>query len=297
MDALARAARERPLDRKLVVAPTFGGGRELLRSLARRGHGWVGYEVMTPTALAARLARGALALEGFQALDAFDRQALLDEALDAALTSGPDAGLGELSEGVGFREAVHGSATALRMAGITPSGLRAARIRDYRKRIFLARVLERYETLLRERRRADPATVLAQALAALDQGEGSLADAVGADLLLLAPGLGMRGLAGRFLEALVQRGGRVLETDPVLGVAEPDSVLWSAGEPMGAFSFLHVPESRPTSPVPLELFRAASITDELREVLRRVAARGLPWDEVEIVTPDPGAYGSALHAL
>lgn len=279
----------------------------MLRSLARRGHGWVGYEVMTPTALAARLARGTLAREGFQALDAFDRQALLDEALDGALTSGPDAGLGELSEGVGFREAVHGSVTALRMAGITPAALRSARLRDYRKRMFLARVLERYETLLRERRRADPATVLSQALVALERGGPEaaaaesenrfLADVLGADLLLLAPGLGIRGLTGRFLETLVLRGGRVLETDPILGVAEPDSILWRAGEPAGAFSFLHMPESRPESTVSLELFRAASITDELREVLRRVAARRLPWDEVEIVTPDPAAYGSALHAL
>ncbi|HSG47329.1 MAG TPA: hypothetical protein VLA43_05850, partial [Longimicrobiales bacterium] len=48
---------------------------------------------------------------------------------------------------------------------------------------------------------------------------------------------------------------------------------------------------------PVTLFHAASVTDELREVLRRVVARGLRWDEVEIVTPDPAAYGSALHAL
>jgi CRISPR/Cas system-associated exonuclease Cas4 (RecB family) len=297
VDALAREARERPLERKLVVAPTFGGGRELLRALARRGHGWVGYEVMTPTALAARLARGALALEGFQALDAFDRQALMDEALDGALASGPDAGLGELSEGVGFREAVHGSLTALRMAGVTPAALRAARLRDYRKRMFLTRVLERYETLLRERRRADPATILASAVAALDDAGDGLPAVMGADALLLVPGLGTRGLPGRFLEALVQRGGRVLATDPVMGVPDPDSVLWRAGEPSGAFSYLHVPETRPDmTPLP-ELFRAASVSDELREVLRRVAARGIPWDEVEIVTPDPGAYGSALHAL
>ncbi len=51
------------------------------------------------------------------------------------------------------------------------------------------------------------------------------------------------------------------------------------------------------APVSLDLFHAASVTDELREVLRRVSERGLAWDEVEIVTPDPMAYGSALHAL
>jgi len=285
------------MDRKLVVSPTFGGGRELLRALARRGHGWVGFEVMTPNSLAAWLARGTLAREGLQPTDAFDRQALLDEALDAALAAGLDAGLGDLSEGVGFREAVHGSIIALRMARVTPAKLRASRMRDVRKRAFLARVLERYETLLRERRRADAATVLALAVTALDESGEGLPPTLGADAVLLVPGLGTRGLAGTFLSGLVSRGARVLETDPVVGVTEPDAVLWRAGDPVGSLSYLHAPEQGPGMAVTLGLFRAASITDELREVLRRVTAVGVRWDEVEIVTPDPAAYGSALHAL
>ena len=47
----------------------------------------------------------------------------------------------------------------------------------------------------------------------------------------------------------------------------------------------------------IEIFGAASVRDELREVLRRVMAAGLPWDEVEIVTPDPETYGGTLHAI
>lgn len=47
----------------------------------------------------------------------------------------------------------------------------------------------------------------------------------------------------------------------------------------------------------INLFAAASVYDELRGVLRRALDRGARWDQVEIVTPDPVAYGSALHAL
>ena len=57
VEALLRVARDRPLERKILVAPTFGGGRELLRRLARAGRGWVGFEVTTPRLLALRLAR------------------------------------------------------------------------------------------------------------------------------------------------------------------------------------------------------------------------------------------------
>ncbi|GMV04133.1 MAG: hypothetical protein AMXMBFR53_04140 [Gemmatimonadota bacterium] len=297
LDALARAAGERPLDRKLVVAPTFGGGRELLRCMARRGQGWVGLEVTTPRPLALRLARPALGAEGVTLLDAFDQQAFLDEAMDGALAAGGQGALEELAEGVGFREAVHGSVIALRLAGIGPARVREARIRDFRKRAFLARVLERYETLLRERRRGDTATVLEAALAVLRDGGQGLPRALGADAVHLLPGLGTRGLQGRFLQALVGRGATVLETDPVVGRTPPPGTLWREGEPEGLFSWLHDPASAPDAKGEVAFFRAASLNDELREVLRRVVARGLPWDEVEIVTPDPAAYGSALHAL
>ncbi len=297
VDALGRVARERALDRRLLVAPTFGGGRELLRCLARRGQGWLGFEVTTPRPLALLLARSGLAAEGRRPLDAFDQQALLDEAMDGALASGPGGAFGELSEGVGFREAVHGSVTALRLAGVSPRDVRSARFKDGRKRSWVARVLERYETLLDERGRADTATILSLAVAVLSDEEASLSRALGADAVLLMPGLSSRGLVGRFVEALRRRGADVLESDPVVGRAAPSGVLWRAGEPEGSLSYLHAPVEAPARAAPVELFRAASIHDELREVLRRTVARGLPWDEVEIITPDAAAYGSALHAL
>lgn len=297
VDALARAARERPLDRKLLVAPTFGVGRELLRDLARAHSGWVGFDVTTPRALALRLARGLLSDQGLRPIDGFGRQAMLDEALDGALAAGPDARMGELSEGVGFREGVHGAVIALRAAGVSPAALRPKRLRDGRRKLFLLRVFERYESLLRERRGADAATIFDLAVALLARAEDGMRPE-GADAVLLVPGLTRRGLEGRFLASLQARGARILATDPVVGLEAPEAILWSAGEPEAPLSFLHDPaRADPAASASIELFRAASITDELREVLRRVVARGWAWDQVEIITPSPAVYGSALHAL
>ncbi|MBW3554183.1 MAG: PD-(D/E)XK nuclease family protein, partial [Gemmatimonadetes bacterium] len=47
----------------------------------------------------------------------------------------------------------------------------------------------------------------------------------------------------------------------------------------------------------LDLFAASGPAEEAREVLRRIAAQGLAWDQVEIVATDPVVYGGALHAL
>ena len=52
--ALDRIATEHPLERKVLVAPARGAGRELLRTLARMRGGWTGFEVTTVRPLAMR---------------------------------------------------------------------------------------------------------------------------------------------------------------------------------------------------------------------------------------------------
>jgi len=279
-----------------VVAPSFGVGRELLRRLARSGEGWVGFEVTTPRALALRVAGSRLATDGLMPIDGFTQQALLDEAMDGALRGAPEAGLGELSEGVGFREAVHGAVLALRAADLSPTELRARRFRSLSRKLFLARVLERYEGVLRERRAADGATIYRLATEELGS-DAEPARLLGAAVLLLVPGIGQRGLAGRFVRALGDLGARTLPTDPTVGLQAPAGVLWEEGKASTLLAYLHAPGSASGTATGIELFHAASITDELREALRRVVEAGRRWDEVELITPSPAAYGSALHAL
>ena len=316
VESLARVAEKHCVARKLLVCSTRAAGRELLRRLSLSGRGWIGFETITPRPLALRLARPAMERGHRAVLDAFEARAVLDEAMDGALAAeGPR--LDALSDGVGFREAVHGSIEGLRIAGIGLEQLDRARLFDADKKRFLRRVLQRYEQALAERRRVDTAEVLRMAVAALEAEGARLPPSLGADVVLLLPGLGTRGLTGKLISALAARGARVIETDPVHGLETPPRTLWNPGRKAGTRSFLHAPEAaaaaaapaerggaaaapaageRPAASSPTELFRAASIHDELREVLRRVVERGLRWDQVEIITPDPAAYGSALHA-
>ncbi|MCG6955201.1 MAG: PD-(D/E)XK nuclease family protein [Gemmatimonadetes bacterium] len=297
VDALAEVARAHPLSRKLVVAPSVGGGRELLRRLGREGRGWIGFEVTTVRPLAVKLAGEELDTRGLQLLDPFEQQALMDEALDVALSSAASE-LRDLSEGVGFRESVHRAVDELRLAGLSRAAVDGARGRSRPHRRLLGRVLGVYEGLLDERRRVDTADILRMAVAVLGS-EDPAGPALGAEVVLLVPGLGLRGLRGELVDGLLRRGARVLPTDPAMGLEVPPFLLWESGAPASAHAWLHAPSEVPgqVRRDGIELFRAASVNDELREVLRRVVARGLPWDEVEVVTPDPATYGSALHAL
>ena len=283
--------------RTLLVAPTRGEGREILRALVRQTGGWLGLEVTTVRPLALELVGAELAAQGLTLLDEFAEQALVDELLDEALAAAHGAkDLEDLAEGVGFRRAVRGAMSALRLAGVGRRRIEAETLPDPAKRVLMGGVLARLEERLGRGQLVDTTALLARATKALAE------DAViPSDTVLLLPGLGTRGLSGLFLAALRARGARLVAHDPVVGLDPPEGFLWSAADvPPTQLARLHAPADgglKPGTTPPLALFRAAGITEELREVLRRILAAGLRWDEAEIVTPDPGIYGPALHAL
>ena len=345
--ALDREARAHPLVRKLIVAPTAGAGRELLRSLARARGGWTGFEVTTVRPLAVQIAVEWIASEGVRVIDAFEEEARLDEALDLVL--GHDEvgrAFGDLAQGSGFRRGLRDAIKALRLTGIAPSDVARAPFEDAHKQRLLETVLDEYESILSRAGATDVAGVLDRAARALDRGSRLPASRV-----LLLPGLGLRGRAGRFVRALEAHGAVRLTTDPVRGLAVPPGLLHaeppsagaddtgrappadsprqdirpapapSAAPPPSAVppaapdawaglplfeqvqapaESADVPESAATSAAasaPVQFFRAAGVHEELREVLRRVTQSGHRWDEVEIVTPDPGFYGPTLQTL
>jgi len=295
LDALTAAADAAPRGRKLIVAATLGEGRELLRQLALARGSWVGFEVTTIMRLAVEVAAPRLAAERLHVLDEFDEQAVMDQAIDDVLLTRHPGPLSPLAEGVGFRATLRNAIKTLRLGGVSAGRVRGTRLEDTAKREALGRVLSRFEALLKSKRLVDQAGVIARATQAIqgDEVEAPL----GAETVHLVPGLGLRGLSGGLIRALLNSGAQILETDPVRGLSPPDSVLWNAGTPRTPLSFVHAPDSWEGEPPALQSFSASGVTEELREVLRRVGSMGLRWDEVEIVTPDPAVYGSALHSL
>jgi ATP-dependent helicase/nuclease subunit B len=253
-------------------------------------------------------------------MDEFEEEALADEAVDTALAAGgPAVAYARLAGGPGFRRAVRGAITALRLAGVPPDHLPRGAFQDAAKRDLMHRSLTAVEEMMASRHATDVAGVLDLATRALAEGEP-----IPADHVYLLPGLSTRGASGRFVSALRDRGAEVLPTDPVAGLETPRGFLWRETETPTSLSFLATPDrtvprgeprsgdmeglplfeavsppgaAGPEKEVGIDLFHAAGVHEELREVLRRVTASGARLDEVEIVTPDPETYGPALQAL
>lgn len=292
--SLDAATAAHPLDRKLLVCRSIGEGRELLRTAAARGGSWLGWEVTTPRRFALDRVGPSLAEDGLAVADPFDEEAAVDMALDAALTAEAAHPLRELGETPGFREAVANAVRALRLASVDAARLRSSTASNPAVRTLLSDVLEGYLRVLDGSGRIDTAGILERAARSMAGPGGSPATRV-----FLVPGLGLRGVAGELVRALEATGAQVLDADPVAG-PRPVGVLWreaGTGAPLtGILADSPADRSR-AADVDIDLFAASGPADEVREVLRRVMAAGLAWDEVEIVATDPVVYGGALHAL
>lgn len=290
---LAKASREDPVGRKLLICPRPAEGRELLHALALSGVPWAGWEVTSIRQLAHEVVALDAAREGWRTADEFDVLALVDEAIDAVVERG-EAGPFGTEAGSGFRDAIRRSIETLREAGLGPAEVRRAARPDDAKTSALAAVLEEVEARFERCRLLDGPAVLRAAVDALAAERVALPSAA----LFLLPGHRLGGIAGRLLRLLVEKGGaRLLPTDSVIGLEDPPGILWSAPEEAtGPLSRLHAPVDGERGPE-VEFFAAATPTDELREVLRRAISAGIPWDRVEIVASDPRVYGAALDAL
>jgi ATP-dependent helicase/nuclease subunit B len=310
IDALAREAASYPLDRKVLVCPRRGVGREILRWLARECGGWIGFEVTTPLALAKELVTARLVEQGLSVADEFDELALIDESIDAAVVEPGGAVLEPFVQSAGLRSAMANTIQALRLAGIDEATLGRAGFRDRHKREALARVMAQYERVLLRERRVDAAGVLRLARDELRVGATPLPEA----RYYVLPGQERRGRSGALLGLLVERGAVVIDDDPVIGLAVPGALLAVGPEPpsslahssphsgarVSPLAWLHAVEQAPAPAgvaVELDLFAAGSVSDEVREALRRIVARGLAWDEVEIVAVDPMLYGATIDSF
>jgi RecB family exonuclease len=248
--------------RRVLVAPSLAWGREALATLARQRGGWVGWSATTVDALAAELSYTELARRRLRRVGVLEQQMLLDDAISrvqAQLPPASDLALALARDGA--RHAVRESIDELRMAGLRPAPSPAGDTAPLWT--MLSGIAAEYATTLSSRPLVDGADLFELALAADDAAWHWFADTQ----FVLADLQSLTGLRARLRDALSSRGAVTLESGPAGGGATRTA------------------------------FVAATPVDELRELLRRIVALGVPFEEVEIVSTDDDSYAIALDSV
>lgn len=253
IDSLARICRERPLEEKILVAPSLSIGHTLVERLAREGHSWVHLRIETVRTLAHALVGPELAREGLRLASRAQALALIEQACAEFLT--PKSYFGQLRDRPGFHRALQRTFDEIRAAGLSAAALPAGAFDDARKLKELKGILARYDADLEKGRFIDSAAVLRRAVSAANAAGPVFLIPEDANLTAVERELVEKVAAGR-LETLA---------------AEPPA-RWTAN---GARALL---------------VRAIGEENEIRQVFRRILEDGIRFDEVEILYTDPTTY-------
>jgi len=254
-----------------LVAPSRRVGQEWIETVARLGTPVANLRVTTLAALAFDIVADALVATGTVLAPRRAKLVAVERVLGASraeLESIHDSG-GTLRR---LAERVLVSLEALRASGLTPHDLvgglgRTPKARD------LGLLLDRYDAALRGLNLVDQAGELSLAIDLVAKGHVPR----GISLVLVPDDIEPPPLERRLLEALAVTPGvtvRTLATDP----------------------------PRPASPagidtVAISMFRAAGEANEVRHVLRTAIARGLRFDEIEIVHTDAATYPAVVREI
>jgi ATP-dependent helicase/nuclease subunit B len=280
---------------KWLIAPTRRVGYQWLDSVALAGCSPFNFHVKTFRSLSLDIAATRMKESATSLADPIQNEVLMGRVFGKLRKPEGEGYLLGLPPGPGLNSVLSGAVRDLRLAGITARDLKPEDFHGkgssrglVTKARELISILECYEAELAANRLVDYAGALRLALEALD-GEG------GEDVLMLVPSDlegRLSSLESRFLDALPFEK-RTLEADgpgsEPAGAATDLSLLRCINEPADA------PGSSGDGTV--DVFRAVGEINEVREVLRRCASKGIALDDVEIVCADSATYVPLIYEV
>ena len=277
---LADACREYPTAEKRVVLRSLAQGRALGERLAREGRPWLNLRFTTPMDLARELAAAEMARLGLTSLHPEAGPAMAGALLYGDLGAGKPY-FRRLAGFPGIAAALWSALSTLRLASLAPKDLKESAFVSRDKGREMRALLAALERELERRKLADGALLLSLA--------AGLAHALPPALTLEDASAAWTERERGLLEALPGER-RLLPFPAPAGLEAPRRLRGRPSEPAsGRLGWLFDP-ARAAGGGDLSMFHAAGHDAEVHEVLRRVLAGGIPFDQVEIVCASVDPY-------
>ena len=281
---LSKVCKDRLLDEKWLLAPSLRAGHEWITAVARAGQPVVNAHVQTVMKLALSLAAPHLADEK-RTLISRHQGTLIVEQVMRRLQK-PDGYLWKLPPSERLAATVFNALDAIRRAGLNSADLSPDHFEVAAKGLELIEISSAYLEALRDGGWIDRADALGLAIERLRTDTKALAESV---LVLVPEDIDLTGLERQLLDAIPKR--QVVR----LSVDQAGAGLREEGESrsdLGVLRWLHAP-ALPPDPVKHDsafMFRAVGEVNEVRGVLRRCLAQGIPLDHVELLCTDKATY-------
>ncbi len=264
LTALAGVCKKFPVEEKRLVMPSYQTGHVLSESLSQAGVGWVNLRAETPTGLALQIAGDFLAERHITLLDGYLTSYVVEEILQKLQERGELRFFNKQKVTSGLAAAITTSLMELRECNVTSSSLSPDDFVCSDKGQDIKLILQEYERYLDEHSLLDSSGLLALAvqLAASYNNEDEI-------IYLMPSFVQWTPLQRKLISSLA---GEKLFTLPV------DTLQENQGK--SAISFYH----------------AYGMTNELREVLRRLHSKRIPLDQVTVAYTNQ-EYVSAIYSL
>jgi len=279
--------REHPLEEKWLIAPSLRVGHQWLDIVTRGGQAAVNVRVQTLAGMALSLAGGKMLQAGVKLLSPRSGAVLIGQLWTPQREGGY---IFSLAPSQSLCQALFATVMDLRLAGKGQEDVLPEKAEVATKAEELASLLRMYKDELDRRGLMD----YADALQTAAQGLKDTGEAEGSGLILLPADMELAALESRLIKAIPAN--RLI----VLSVDEPGKV---AGDDVTTDTTLLRWLLAPTdSPSPTDdgsagVFHAVGEVNEIREVLRRCLAAGIPLDDVELLYTDAQTYLPLVYEL
>ena len=289
LSTLQEVCESHPLQEKILIVPGYSQGHELCEALARSGVGWVNLRPETTAGLAQQIAGKDLAEKGITLLTGLLTTAVVEEVYQSLEKQKVLRYFAREGNSPGLVRAIASSLYELRNYGISSDSLSADSFVNKDKGYDMVTLLKAYEQYLEEHLYIDNPGLISSALS-LQSSKKTTSDA---DNFYLIPSfLQLSPLEAQLIEILSAGRLVVLPADPVYGLSRPnfmrkelvDKIAFVPAADVERLPWLYQVDQSPTpvGDASLSCFQAYGLTNEVKEIFRRIMADGLPLDSVTV---------------
>ena len=295
---LENIVKKNPLGEKILVAPTYSAGRQLLESCTKRGLNTLNLRINTLQGLAEQVCQLELRISKRSLIPTTVANELLIGILKRLAVNGSLAYFGSLEITLGVSRVIYQAILELKLATLNAEELSPSKFITVDKGKDITTIWLEYEKELRSRKYLDQADLFRLAVC--------LSFPTSPRTYLVPTILQLSSLERNFLRVLTKDNFEAIDFGRPKGITVPQNSLERELAPVemevaAGFSRLLWLNDLAKAPVAqaleVEMFRAYGESNELREVLSRIKKRAIPLDQAAIYYSTQEPYAHLCYAL